>query len=74
MLSNDFNIIEMKNSIFFNTLITPFAFIGITIILINRLGWPGIIGVLVPIIFLPLQNYIGKKNGLLMQKVNFNKD
>lgn len=74
MLSNDFNIIEVKNSLFFNALIIPFAFIGITIILILRLGWTGIIGIFVPLLFLPLQNFISKKNGQILQKVNFNKD
>ena len=74
MLSNDFNIIEAKNSIFFNTLIIPFIFIGVAIILIIRLGWSGIIGIIVPILFFPIQNFISKKNGQLLQKVNINKD
>jgi len=52
----------------------PFAFAGITIIMILRLGWPGIIGILVPIVMFPLQAYISKKNGNLLQKVNVNKD
>lgn len=74
MLSNDFNIIEAKNSIFFNTLIIPFIFVGVAVILITQLGWPGVIGILIPLIFFPIQNYISKKNGQLLQKVNFNKD
>ena len=52
----------------------PFAFIGIAIILLVRLGWPGIVGIMIPILIFPIQNYIGKKNGQLLQKVNINKD
>ena len=74
MLSSDFNIIELKMPIFFAAMTFPFAFVGITIILLFRLGWPGVIGVIIPIIVFPLQNYISKKNGQLLQKVNVNKD
>lgn len=74
MLSNDFNIIEVKIPIFFASLTFPFAFIGIAIILLIRLGWPGIIGIMIPVLVFPIQNYIGKKNGQLLQKVNINKD
>jgi ATP-binding cassette subfamily C (CFTR/MRP) protein 4 len=74
MLSSDFNIIELKMPIFFASLVFPFAFVGIAIILIIRLGWPGVIGIVVPIVVFPLQTYIGKKNGQLLQKVNVHKD
>lgn len=74
MLSSDFNIIELKIPIFFASLVFPFAFIGIAIILIIRLGWPGVLGILVPIAAFPVQNFIGKKNGQLLHKVNVNKD
>jgi len=63
MLSSDFNIIELKIPIFFASLVFPFAFAGIAIILIFRLGWPGVIGIVVPILVFPIQNYVGKKNG-----------
>ena len=41
----------------------PFGIIGAAIILAFRLGWPGAIGVAVPVLIFPLQVYIGKKNG-----------
>ncbi len=63
MLSNDFNIMELKISTFFVALTFPFAFIGISTILIIRIGWPGVLGILVPLAVFPIQNYIGKKNG-----------
>lgn len=52
----------------------PFAFVGIAIILLVRLGWPGLVGIFIPILIFPIQNYIGKKNGQILQKVNINKD
>lgn len=60
--------------IFFASIVFPFAFTGITIILILRLGWPGVIGIIIPILVFPIQNYISKKNGQLLEKVNVNKD
>lgn len=57
MLSNDFNIIELKIPLFFASMVFPFAFIGISIILLIRLGWPGIIGIMVPVLIFPIQNY-----------------
>ncbi len=74
MLSNDFNIIELKIPIFFAALVFPFAFIGISTILIVRLGWPGVIGIIVPILAFPIQAFVAKKNGILLQKVNVHKD
>jgi ABC-type multidrug transport system fused ATPase/permease subunit len=47
---------------------------GAAIVLGFRLGWPAIIGISVPLLIFPLQTYIGKKNGELLQKVNINKD
>ncbi len=74
MISNDFNLIELKIPIFFAALIFPFVFTGISAILITRLGWPGVIGIAVPLIIFPLQAYVAKKNGQLLQKVNVHKD
>ncbi len=74
MLSNDFNLIELKAPIGFASVIFPFGMIGAAIVLGFRMGWPAIIGICVPILAFPLQTYIGKKNGELLQKVNINKD
>ena len=52
----------------------PFALVGISAILVSRLGWPGIIILLMIVLLTPLQIYVGKWNGLLLQKVNINKD
>jgi hypothetical protein len=63
MLSSDFNIIEMLISSPFIAVLFPFALTAIAIILILRFGWPGIIGVILPIVMFPLQKFISKKNG-----------
>lgn len=55
-------------------MVFPLSFIGITIILYFRLGWPGMIGVAIPILLFPIQNYVAKKNGEMLQKVNVHKD
>jgi ATP-binding cassette subfamily C (CFTR/MRP) protein 4 len=75
LLSNDFNTIEQKIPIFFAAAIFPFAFIGIAVIVIIRLGWAGAIGVFaLPILSFPIMIFISKKNGELLQRVNVNKD
>lgn len=63
MLSNDFYIVEAKTIYLFAFVVFPFAFIGIFIIIIYRLGFAGIIGIMIPIVAFPLQNWVSKKNG-----------
>lgn len=55
-------------------MIFPFAFVGVAAILIMRLGYPGVVGILVPVVIFPIQAWVSKKNGELLQKVNVNKD
>ena len=63
MISNDFHIIEMKAPFSFPAIVSPFFLIGVIIILVLRLGWPGIIPILVTICLIPLQLCVGKING-----------
>ena len=63
MLSSDFNAMETFSVFFFAALITPFALLGIVVILITRFGWPGIIIIGVILLLLPVQTCIGKYNG-----------
>jgi hypothetical protein len=44
-------------------LVTPFAIIAILVILVTRLGWPGLLIPMVAIVLIPLQTYLGKING-----------
>ena len=74
MISNDFHIIEMKAPFFFAAIVSPLTFIGVIIILILRLGWPGIIPILVTICLVPLQLCVGKMNSRTLREVLAFKD
>ncbi len=64
----------MKLAVFFASLAFPFAFLGVRVILWFRLGWPSLIGIVIPILIIPLQTYIGKKNSKLLIEANKPKD
>ena len=74
MISNDFNLIELKGAPSFAGMVVPFHLIGVLIILIFRFGWLGIVPPLFIIIMAPLQLCIGKINGNILRKVNIHKD
>ena len=74
MLSEDFNLIELKIIMFFAGSSFPIIFLGISAILIYRLGVAGIIGAALPLVAFPIQTYVGKKNSKILQKVYKNKD
>jgi ABC-type multidrug transport system fused ATPase/permease subunit len=63
LLSNDLTIIEIRLGNFFNAFAFPVYAIGFTILLFFRLGWPGIFGVLILTLAIPLSNFISKFNG-----------
>lgn len=74
MLASDFNSMEIKMTFVFMAMIMPFVVIGVGVILVKRLGWLGLICIGVPIIILPIQGLIGRKNGILLREVNQFKD
>ena len=55
----------MKASFVFCSFATPLMVVGVIIILVINLGWPGLIPPLIATILLPFQLFIGKKNGAL---------
>ena len=55
-------------------MVAPFGLIGILAILYIRFGWPGILILAVIIIIMPIQACVGKANGIILQRVNINKD
>ena len=67
MISSDFNIIKNKAPFFFASLVSPLLSIGVIIILVLRLGWPGIIPIMITICLIPLQLYVGKINGEILR-------
>jgi len=67
LLSSDLGVIEFKFAAFLNGLNFPITLIGVTIILVLRLGWPGVIGVLIVLLVVPIAFVISKKNGALIK-------
>jgi ATP-binding cassette subfamily C (CFTR/MRP) protein 4 len=74
MMSNDFNIIEQKGPWLFFSLVSPILIIGTIVILLFRLGWPGLICPFVSVILLPLQFWVSNVNGKIMKDINTNQD
>lgn len=74
LLASDLGVIEMRMATFLNGLTFPIVLIGSAIILILRLGWPGIIGVVMVLLVFPITNLISKNNGALIQEINIYKD
>ena len=74
MLSNDFNLFELKAPSFFAGMSTPIIVVGSIALLITRLGWVGIICPLVIILLIPLQLLIGRLNGVILEDINKYKD
>lgn len=62
MLASDFNAMEIKMTFVFIMMTMPFAIIGISVILVFRLGWWGLLCVAIPLALLPLQGIAGKRN------------
>ena len=52
----------------------PVIIVGITILLITRIGWVAIIGIIIVFLQIPLSNCISKKNGKTVQEINEFKD
>jgi hypothetical protein len=67
LLASDFGVIEMRMGIFIFGLTFPISAIGCTTLLITRLGWPGVVGVVILAFIVPICNAVSKKNGSLIQ-------
>ena len=74
MLSNDFNMMEIKAPFFFGLCTFPIAYAAFLGVLIYRLGVQGIICLGVPLFFIPFQIGLGKVIGKLLVDVNIHKD
>lgn len=74
MLTSDLDTIQEKLPSFLSAFSFPILAIGLTIILIIRLSWPAVFGILFVIISVPLTYWISKKNGEFTKKANMFKD
>lgn len=52
----------------------PLMLIGSSIILVIRIGWAGLLGVLAIVVMIPLSNIISKWNGKIREEINHFKD
>ena len=67
LLASDFGVIEQRLGFFISGLAFPIVMIGCTILLIIRLGWPGVLGIVMVAIVIPVSNAISKNNGSIIQ-------
>lgn len=74
LLSSDFGIIEARLANFLYSFNFPIFAIASTVLLIFRLGWPGVLGVLIVLLVVPFSAYISKYNGKLVAEINIYKD
>ena len=67
LLASDLGVIEARLTNFLCAFSFPIFAIGSTILLSIRLGWPGVLGIVVVLLSIPLTNLVSKKNGSLIQ-------
>lgn len=67
LLASDFGIIEQRMGLFLNAFNFPVVVIGCTILLIIRLGWPGVLGIIMVALVVPISNLVSKSNGSIIQ-------
>ena len=63
LLANDLGVLEQRLVTIAFASVFPILMVGWTIILITRIGWAAVIGILMIIIIVPLSVKISKKNG-----------
>jgi ATP-binding cassette subfamily C (CFTR/MRP) protein 4 len=74
LLASDFGIIEMRIVTFLASFAYPVYAVGTTTLLVTRLGWPGVVALLLVILTLPLSNCVSKRNGAIVSEINAFKD
>lgn len=67
LLSNDLGVIEQRLITIMMSISFPLMLTGITIILITRIGWVGILGVVLVLLIIPISKKISQKNGETIQ-------
>ena len=74
LLSNDLSAIEMRLMILFEALAFVMMSFGFVTLLIIRLGWVALIGIVIMVLQLPISNKIAQKNGDMIVEANEYKD
>ena len=75
ILANDFNSIDNRLIYFLGGGIgMPFIYICSAVVLVKRLGWSGLICIVIPMLFFPVQGLLGKISGKYLESLNVFKD
>lgn len=74
LVSNDFNVIELKGYPFFRSLVAPLGLVGLIAILVSWFGWPGILPFCVVLALIPFQMLVGKINSEYFEEISIDKD
>lgn len=74
MISNDFNLIEIKAPFLFGLIVSPLGIIAVTVILVIRLESSGLIAIVIPLFFIPFQLILTFFIGQFIKKINVDKD
>jgi ABC-type multidrug transport system fused ATPase/permease subunit len=74
LLASDLGVIEMRLATFINAFSFPVYVAGTMALLVTRLGWAGVVGIVLVVLTVPLSNCISKRNGALIQEINSFKD
>jgi ABC-type multidrug transport system fused ATPase/permease subunit len=74
LLANDLGTIEQQITNLTTSLSFPLMVVGFTAILIARIGWAGIVGILIVVLLIPVSNCISRRNGDILKEINRHKD
>lgn len=74
LLASDLGVFELRLSNFLALFSYPIYAIGTTTLLVTRLGWPGVVGIIVVMLGVPVSNFISKQNGNFISDINIYKD
>lgn len=74
LLASDLAVIEMRLATFMSSFAFPVYAIGTTVLLITRLGWPGILGIVFVVLCVPITNCVSRRNGGVIEEINRFKD
>jgi len=67
LLASDLGLLEQRLVVLTFASLFPVQIIGWTIILVFRIGWAAIIGVLVIVLMIPVSMKVSKKNGQIIK-------
>ena len=74
LIANDLGIFSMRFVNFIFAASFVILCIGLTVLLIVRIGWAGVISVVIVLLYLPLTNKISQANGEFIKEINGFKD